>query len=412
MKTVYSKVLRSNKEKLTFRRSVIAPNRLETRNLDFLASITQLRPHHTLIKLRDTLRSLTGREHIFFAPSCRAAIAQVLSLLPQQEVVLPAYTCPVVKKAIQVAGKRIIYVDIAKDGLNATSTEFAEQAKPGRILIPTHIFGFPTDIESICDLARAQDCVTIEDAAAAFGVVHNGQILGTYGDVGVFSFERSKRLPAFRGAAIVINNEKILDPAKFATSGLVETKRVMPIQELAFAVFYNILTTPWFYGRFTLPLILHKYRRSETTPAIEDLETEKSSPFYRRDFHAYQASVILQMLTRFDRIKSRIEELVSAYRYNLAGTSIITYNPPHCDDGGLLRFPVAFPGRDRSEILRLSLSRGLFLETNYEQPLPEEYERSGFPNAIWAARNLVLLPLYTRLSRGDAEWIAREITQI
>jgi dTDP-4-amino-4,6-dideoxygalactose transaminase len=412
MKTTYSEVLRSSTGVICPRRTVIAPNRLETRNWDLLASIIQMRSPHTLIQLRDALRTLTGRQLIFFAPSCRAAIAQVLSLLPQHEVVLPAYTCPVVKTAIRVAGKRIIYVDIAKNSLNSTSAEFAEEAKPGRVLIPTHIFGFPTDIKAITDLSRAQDCVTIEDAAAGFGARLDGRILGTYGDIGVISFERSKRLPAFRGAAIIINNEKILDPVKLSATRLIETRQVMPLHELAFALFYNAVTPSWFYGRVTLPLILRKYRRSKTLLIQKDLGAEKESPFYTRDFHDYQAALILRLLKRFDNIRTRIAGLVSVYRHTLAGTSIMTFDPPNCDDAGLLRFPVVFPDRERTELLHSSLNRGLFLETNYERPLPEEEELAKFPNAVWAARNLILLPLYARLSSGDAEWIAKEIMRI
>ncbi len=412
MKTVYSEVLKSSKGKISPRRSVIAPNRLETRNWDFLASIMQMRSPETLIQLRDALRILTGRQHIFFAPSCRAAIAQILSLLPQQEVVLPAYTCPVVKTAIQLAGKRIIYVDIARNSLNSTSSEFADEAKPGRVLIPTHLFGFPTDIKAITDLARAQDCVTIEDAAAALSARLDGRLLGTYGDIGVFSFERSKRLPAFRGAAIIINNEKILDPEKLSASWFIESRQAMPLRELAFALVYNAVTPSWFYGRVTLPLIQHKYRSPETLLIQNDLEHEKESPFYTRDFHAYQAALILRLLKRLDKIRSSIAELVSVYRHILAGTSIMTFDPPNCDDAGLLRFPVAFPGRERSELLCSALKRGIYLDATYERPLPEAKELAKFPNAGWAVRNVVLLPLHARLSTGDAEWMAKEIMKI
>ena len=90
----------------------------------------------------------------------------------------------------------------------------------------------------------------------------------------------------------------------------------------------------------------------------------------------------------------------------------MTFDPPNCDDAGLLKFPVACPGRERSELLRSSLKRGLFLEVNYERPLPEDKELAKFPNAVWAARNVFLLPLYARLSTGDAEWIAKEIMEI
>ena len=63
------------------------------------------------------------------APSGRAAIAQILSVLPHQDVVMPAYTCPVVKTAAEVAGKRIIYVDCSAGSLNATSAEFEAEAQ-------------------------------------------------------------------------------------------------------------------------------------------------------------------------------------------------------------------------------------------------------------------------------------------
>jgi dTDP-4-amino-4,6-dideoxygalactose transaminase len=409
---VHTKDLSSGEGDLRPRRSVIAPNRLETRSWEFLAALAQMRSPDTLTQLRDALRVLTGRQHILFAPSCRAAIAQALSLLPHQEVVLPAYTCPVVKTAVQIAGKRIIYVDVAKNGLNSTSAEFMEQAKPGRVLIPTHVFGFPTDVEAITSLAQARDCVTIEDAAAAFGARLAGQSLGTFGDIGVLSFERTKRLPAFRGAAIIINNEQLIDPEKLAAARLTETRQGMPLREIAFALLHNAATSPWFYGRVTLPLVLRKKRRPVAVPLRDDLADEKASPFYTRTFHPYQAALILRLLKRLDTIRTRIAELVSVYRQIFAETSIMTFDPPQCDDAGLLKFPLAIPGRERSELLRSCLSRGLFPEVNYERPLPEEKDWARFPNAVWAAHNVFLLPLYTRLSTGDAEWIAKQIIRL
>jgi dTDP-4-amino-4,6-dideoxygalactose transaminase len=82
------------------------------------------------------------------------------------------------------------------------------------------------------------------------------------------------------------------------------------------------------------------------------------------------------------------------------------------DDAGLLRFPVAFPGRERSQILRLALQRGVYLETNYERPLPEESEYARVPNSLWAAQNVVLLPLYKSLSPADAADLARKVIEV
>jgi dTDP-4-amino-4,6-dideoxygalactose transaminase len=327
-------------------------------------------------------------------------------MLPNHEVLLPAFTCPVVKRAVEVAGKRTVYVDIAEKNLNSTSVEYAEKIRPGSVLLPTHLFGIATDIEAICELARDRGCVTIEDAAAAFGAKRNGRWLGTFGDVGIFSFERSKRLPAFRGAAIIINNHELIDPAKLAVQRVVSTKQGMPFRDLAFALVYNVATHPSLYGRFTLPRLLGRSTKCETP------EIPSTTPFYNHDFHAYQAGLVLHMLGRIDGIRSHIARLVSIYREAFRGTPIQTFLGSESDDAGLLRFPVAFPGRERSQILRLALQRGVYLETNYERPLPEESEYARVPNSLWAAQNVVLLPLYKSLSPADAADLARKVIEV
>ena len=214
MEVAYSQALKGATETLQTGSGFFPLNRLETSNWDFLASLPGLRNRDALSRLHDRFRELTGRNHIFFAPSCRAAIAQILYLLPQQEVVMPAYTCAVVKLAAQAAKKTIIYADVAQGSVNSTSAEFEPHAKPGRILIPTHLFGIPTDVENICELARRRGCLTIEDAAPSIIEARGKGKIGTFSDYGVFSFERSKRLPAFRGALIVVNNESVIEPEK------------------------------------------------------------------------------------------------------------------------------------------------------------------------------------------------------
>jgi len=333
-------------------------------------------------------------------------------VLPQREVVMPAYTCPVVKTAVQIAGKRILYVDISKNSLNATSAEYEQLAQPGRILLPTHLFGIPTDIEAICELARQRGCVTIEDAAASFHSRRNGKLLGTFADFGIFSFERSKRFPSFRGAALVVNNEDIIDPACLSANRVVETKRAMPIHELARALVYNAFTIPWLYGRFTLPQILRGYKRERALQIGGKPNEEAHSPFYTREFHPYQASLVLRMLARLDRIRDHIALLVATYRKAFQHTSILSFLPPECDDSALLRFPIAFSRKQRTDILRLALKQGLYLETNYERALPAETEYAKFPNAVAAARDIVLLPLYTALTPLAAKRLAAQVIEI
>jgi len=362
-----------------------------------------------LAHLRELLGELLGQRHVYFAPSGRSAIARLLTLLPYPEVVVPAYTCTVVKDAAIAAGKRIIFVDAAKGGVNATAAEFEKEAKPGRILIATHLFGIPTDIEAICQLAKERGCLTIEDAAAAFASERNGRHLGTFADFGVYSFEHSKRLPAIRGGAIVVNNHQYFDPGKLENANPRSDHRSLPSKELIFSLIHNAATAPWLYGRLVLPLQLKQYLSPTAGPFNHTQTAVLDDPAYSREFHPYQAQLVVRMLGRRQQIRRHIAQLVSIYEKALRESSVATFLPSERDDAALLRYPVAFPARPRAEVLRQALARGMYLETNFEQLLPAVGERDRFPNAVWAAGNIILLPLYRSLSFDDASGLAERV---
>lgn len=409
MEIAYEEALRSIRGNSS-RPTVVPRNVLELRNWDMLAGLSWIFRADPLVTLRDALRNITGKQHIIFTPSGQCAIAQILSLLPQREVVMPACTCEVVRTAAEVAGKNIIYVDLAKNSVNATSSEYAEAAKPGRILLATHLWGVPTDIEAICALAKDRNCVVIEDAVPAFGARRNGRLLGTFADFGVFSFQRSKRLPAFGGGAIVVNNDRIIDPIKLAAHRVVRAERVMPFKDLAHGLAHNVATTSWVFGRFMLPRLRRRCRRGLSLESADETPATHTSN-YTREFHPYQAELVLRMLARMDEIRMQIARLAGVYQDAFRNTPIATFLPPECDTAGLMRFPIAIAGKGREEILRLALERGIFLAPNYGM-VAEKFEYARFPNAVWAVKNIVLLPLYRALSKRFAELLAQHVVEI
>jgi dTDP-4-amino-4,6-dideoxygalactose transaminase len=410
MELAYSQALDGATDTRTRGSGFLPLNRLETRNWDLLASLSGLGNPRALSSLRDKFRELTGRRHVFFAASCRAAIAQILRLLPHQEVVIPAYTCGVVKLAAQIAEKKILYADVARGGVNSTSAEFEPHARPGRVLIPTHLFGIPTDIENICELAKRRGCVTIEDAAASIAEPYGRGVLGTFSDFGVFSFERSKRFPAFQGAVIILNNESILDPEQLAQANTFGAEYVAPFQEIVSSLLYNIAGTPWIYGKYVVPRQLKMY--AAWTPSSGSIRDEANSKFFKHEFHPYQATLVLRMLARMNEIRERIGQLISAYVEELRDSPVITFFPGENAPATLLRFPVAISGMKRAEVLRRTLESGLFLETNYERLLPDEISGNELANAQWTAENVFLLPLYTALSEREARRIAKQVVRI
>jgi dTDP-4-amino-4,6-dideoxygalactose transaminase len=78
-------------------------------------------------------------------------------------------------------------------------------------VLPVHIYGLPADMDSINKTAKSHNLKVVEDACQAWTAEYRGKRVGTQGDLGCFSFQNSKNLPAGEGGAIVSNNEDLID---------------------------------------------------------------------------------------------------------------------------------------------------------------------------------------------------------
>ncbi|MFN8241694.1 MAG: DegT/DnrJ/EryC1/StrS family aminotransferase [Bacteroidales bacterium] len=80
-----------------------------------------------------------------------------------------------------------------------------------RGILPVHIYGLPADMDKINTESRKHNLQVIEDACQAWLAVYKGKKVGTLGDLGCFSFQNSKNIPAGEGGAIISNNEALMD---------------------------------------------------------------------------------------------------------------------------------------------------------------------------------------------------------
>lgn len=92
--------------------------------------------------------------------------------------------------------------------------EKKKKAKP-KAIIAVHLYGMPAQIDKIMEIARKYEIPVVEDAAEALGSTLNGQKLGTFGDLGIFSFNGNKIITTSGGGALVANNEGWINKAKF-----------------------------------------------------------------------------------------------------------------------------------------------------------------------------------------------------
>ena len=151
------------------------------------------------------------------------------------EVLTQSLTFVATANAITYCNAQPVFIDVDKDtmglspkALEAFLKEYAIMRngrcynkttdKIIRACLPMHTFGFPCRIVEICEICAKFGIKVIEDAAEALGSELNGQKIGTFGDVGVFSFNGNKVITAGGGGAIVTNNEQIAKESKHLTT--------------------------------------------------------------------------------------------------------------------------------------------------------------------------------------------------
>lgn len=89
--------------------------------------------------------------------------------------------------------------------------------KPKAIIL-VHLYGMPAKLDELLGIAKRYEIPVIEDAAEALGSEYHGRKLGTFGDVGVFSFNGNKIITTSGGGALISNNEAWINKAKFLST--------------------------------------------------------------------------------------------------------------------------------------------------------------------------------------------------
>lgn len=130
---------------------------------------------------------------------------------PGDEVIVPPYTFVATATSVLHNNAVPIFVDIHPDTYNIDPDKIEEGiTKRTKAIIPVHFGGTLADMEKICRMAKKYNLRIIEDAAHAHGVQwENGKMAGTFGDIGMFSFQQSKNMTAGEGGVIITNDEDL-----------------------------------------------------------------------------------------------------------------------------------------------------------------------------------------------------------
>ena len=248
--------------------------------------IAPVGPH--INKFEDELSKVSEGFDVAVLSSGTAAIHLALVLLGVKNddyVLCSSFTFSASVNPIIYLGASPIFIDSEQDTWNmdpflleqAIVNQININKKPKAIIL-VHLYGYPSKIEEIISISKKYDIPLIEDAAEALGSKYKNQPLGTFGDIGIFSFNGNKIITTSSGGAILSKNKEFIKKAKFLATQAREDQPHYEHKEIG----YN-------------------YRMSNVCAAIGlgQLEVLEKRVFKRRYIHDYYK----KKLSKIDSIK-------------------------------------------------------------------------------------------------------------
>ena len=138
---------------------------------------------------------------------------------PGDEVIVQSFTFCASAHPVVYLGATPVFVDSAKDSWNidpdlmeeAIKDRIAKTGKAPKAIVPVALYGMPYPIDRIMEIAGKYGIPVVEDAAEGFGSRYDGQVLGTFGQYGVLSFNGNKMITTSGGGALVCENDEAKD---------------------------------------------------------------------------------------------------------------------------------------------------------------------------------------------------------
>ena len=358
---------------------------------------------HAAKSLERKLQDFLKVKHCFLVSSGTTALYIALTSLKElssnREVIIPAYTCPSVLAAVIRAGLTPMLCDL-EEGTTTLNYHELTRTISNRTLaiISVHLFGIPEDSRKINELASSHNLFHIEDAAQSFGsAAGSGSqgMLGTTGDIGIYSFGRGKPLTLMQGGALTTNSDTIAE--------VVEKK----VKTLALQSSWSAMLKALSYALFLHPRL---YWIPQRLPLLKLGTTIFNLNFTIKQmdhFTAALGTIMLEHISQLTTLRFQ-QEVLLTHQLSCYKNYFLT-NGTH----PLLRFPLLMKNRTQKESVLSALNQsGIGATGMYPTPLNLFKDTKHYfhhtthcHNAISFSERIITLPLHKFLTEKDIDTI-------
>lgn len=337
---------------------------------------------------------------------------RVLGVGPGDEVIVPAYTYTATASAAIHCGARVIFIDNQKDGDSITHSpemdyDAVEQAinERTKAIIPVDLGGIVCDYDRLFQVIEAKRAMfrptnpiqeqlgrvaVVSDCAHALGASRHGKMAGQVADCTSFSFHAVKNFTTAEGGAATWNIPGADDEA--------------------------------LYKQYQLYSLHGQNKDALAKTKLGAWEYDIIGPWYKCNMTDIMAAIGLRQLDRYPGLLARRKEIIAKYDSmcdELGVFHLNHYGSDYSSSGHL--YLTRIPGieeKTRNEIIEKLAERGVATNVHYKPlPMMTAYKAYGwkiedFPNAYDYYHNLITLPLHTKLSDEDVEYVVENYCEV
>ena len=332
--------------------------------------------------------------------ACAEMALRIMGIGPGDEIITSAYTYTATASVIAHVGAKIVLIDTQKNHLEMDYDRLEAAINENtKAIIPVDLAGIPCDYDRIFSIVQEKKhlfrprneiqaalgrVAVMADTAHALGAKWHGIMVGAVADFSSFSFHAVKNLTTAEGGALTwrtipgIDNEAI-------------------------------------YRQLQLYSLHGQSKDALAKTRLGSWEYDVLGTYYKCNMTDVSAAIGLKQLERYPDMLRRRKEMIERYdaAFRPAGIDTLDHYSDAWESSGhlyLTRIPGITP-EERNEIITRMTERGISCNVHYK-PLPmlTAYRNLGFdiadyPNALAQFANEITLPLHTRLTDDDLEYV-------
>lgn len=339
--------------------------------------------------------------------ACAEMTLRLLGVGEGDEVITSAYTYTASASVVCHVGAKLVLVDTQADSLEMDYDKLAEAiTEKTKVIIPVDLGGVPCDYDRIFSIVKDKEkmfrpvneiqraidrIIVMADAAHAFGAAWHDKPVGSIADFSNFSFHAVKNFTTAEGGAVTwrdipgVDNETI-------------------------------------YHQYQLLSLHGQSKDALAKTQLGAWEYDIVGPWYKCNMTDVVAGIGLAQMKRYPGMLSRRKEIIARYDAAFRPLGIETlnhYTPEHQSSGHL--YITRVPGitlEQRNEIIIKMAEEEIACNVHYKPlPMMTAYKNLGFdiadyPNAYQRFANEITLPLHTKLTDEEVNYIIKKYTEI